>query len=472
MIPIIALVGRPNVGKSTLFNKLTHTNDAIVADYSGLTRDRKYGHAKWKNYNFIVIDTGGIGISKKGLAIHIIKQSLLAIKEADVIFFVVDAITGLMIEDQSIAKYLRKLQKPTFIIINKIDGIDITQVKLQFYAINIGQIFPIAALQGRGINILLKAVFLSLIQNNIPLTNNSFTESTKYIDQLLMPIKLAIVGSSNVGKSTLANSFLGEERVVVFDMPGTTRDSTYIPMIRAEREYVLIDTAGLRKRSKITDIAEKLSTVKTLQSIEESNVVLLVLDAHKGISDQDLSLLSLIIDSGRAFVIVVNKWDNLSIERRNSIKDTLAYRLSFINFARIHFISALYGTNIDQIFQSVNEAYHCSTKRISTALLTKILHIAIKEHQPPIISGYRVKLKYAHYGGYNPPIVVIHGNKATELPVSYKRYLSNFFRHSLQIMGTPIRIQFNEPANPFIHHKSIPNKLRKLLLSKRNIKIK
>ena len=264
-----------------------------------------------------------------------------------------------------------------------------------------------------------------------------------------LPIKLAIVGRPNVGKSTLTNRILGEDRVVVYDMPGTTRDSIYIPMERDGRDYVLIDTAGVRKRGKVTDTVEKFSVIKTLQAIEDANVVMLVIDAHQGISDQDLSLLGFILNSGRSLVIVVNKWDGLSQEIREQVKETLDFRLGFIDFARVHFISALHGSGVGNLFESVTEAYDCSTRRVNTSMLTRIMNMAIDDHQPPLIRGRRVKLKYAHAGGYNPPIVVIHGNQVKDLPDSYKRYLMNYFRRSLDVMGTPIRIQFKEGANPY-----------------------
>ena len=278
-----------------------------------------------------------------------------------------------------------------------------------------------------------------------------------------LPIKLAIVGRPNVGKSTLTNRILGEDRVVVYDMPGTTRDSIYIPMERDEREFILIDTAGVRKRGKITETVEKFSVIKTLQAIEDANVVLLVIDAREGISDQDLSLLGFILNSGRSLVIVVNKWDGLSNEVREQVKETLDYRLGFIDFARVHFISALHGSGVGNLFESVREAYDSSTRRVSTALLTRIMSMAAEDHQPPLVRGRRVKLKYAHAGGYNPPIVVIHGNQVKDLPDSYKRYLMNYFRKSLDVMGTPIRIQFKEGENPFANKRNTltPNQLRK-----------
>ncbi|WP_053096409.1 ribosome biogenesis GTPase Der [Candidatus Palibaumannia cicadellinicola] len=445
MIPIIALVGHPNVGKSTLFNRLTHTRDAIVDNYSGITRDRKYGHAKWKNYEFIVIDTGGIGSNKDKLASNINQQSLVAIEEADIVLFIVDAQIGLISDDLSIAMHLRKIKKNIFLVANKIDGIDAIKAIVDFSSLNMGKIFPIAASYGRGINILLKAAILPLIKKNIFNISNNIKLINKNKDySQLLPIKLAIVGSPNVGKSTLTNRILGEERVVVCHMPGTTRDSIYIPMTRAELEYIIIDTAGLRKRSKVIDTIEKYSVIKTLQAIEYAHVVLLVIDANKGITDQDLSLLGFIINSGRSLVIAINKWDSLSYEERDNVKKILDQRLVFIDFARKHFISALYNHNITNIFTSVNEAYRCSTQRISTAKLTRIMRLAVNEHPPPLVLGHRVKPKYAHYGGYNPPIVVIHGHKLKHLPNSYERYLINYFRRALKISGTPIRIKFHE----------------------------
>lgn len=294
-------------------------------------------------------------------------------------------------------------------------------------------------------------------------------EEEEAFDPTGLPIKLAIVGRPNVGKSTLTNRILGEDRVVVYDMPGTTRDSIYIPMQRDDREYILIDTAGVRKRGKITDTVEKFSVIKTLQAIEDANVVLLVIDAREGISDQDLSLLGFILNSGRSLVIVVNKWDGLTQEIKDEVKETLDYRLGFIDFARVHFISALHGSGVGNLFESVTEAYDCSTKRVNTSMLTRIMNMAAEDHQPPLVRGRRVKLKYAHAGGYNPPIVVIHGNQVKDLPDSYKRYLMNYFRRSLNVMGTPIRIQFKEGDNPFAGKRNLltptQQRKRKRLLS-------
>lgn len=467
MVPVVALVGRPNVGKSTLFNRLTRTRDALVADFPGLTRDRKYGRAEIKGHEYIVIDTGGIDGTEDGVESFMAEQSLQAIEEADIVLFLVDARAGAMPADHAIAKHLRAREKATFLVANKIDGIDADSAISDFYSLGLGDIHPIAASHGRGVNVLIETVLDPIFhfeddQHEILLNDSedeelpeSYDDIEDEADSLInQPIKVAIVGRPNVGKSTLTNRILGEERVVVYDMPGTTRDSIYIPMTRDDREYILIDTAGVRKRGKVTETVEKFSVIKTLQAIEDANVVILVIDAREGISDQDLSLLGFIINSGRSLVIAVNKWDGLSQDIKEQVKTTLDDRLDFIDFARLHFISALHGSGVGNLFDSIQEAYDCATRRVNTALLTKIMQMAQDDHQPPLVRGRRVKLKYAHAGGYNPPIVVIHGNQVEDLPDSYKRYLMNYFRRSLKIMGSPIRIQFKEGANPFEGRKN------------------
>lgn len=455
MLPVVALVGRPNVGKSTLFNRFTNTRDALVADYPGLTRDRKYGQAKFEQRQFIVVDTGGITGDEEGIDAEMAQQSLLAIEEADVVMFLVDARAGLLPADQAIAEHLRKVDKDVYLVANKVDGIDGDSESAEFYSLGLGQIHQIAAAHGRGVSQLLQES-LAPLEDAFPEMRVVEQEVQEELDaeaQLerlqALPIKLAIVGKPNVGKSTLTNRILGEERVVVFDLPGTTRDSVYIPMERDDREYVLIDTAGVRKRRKISEAVEKFSIVKTLQAIEEANVVLLVIDAREGITDQDLSLLGFILNSGRSLVIAVNKWDGLDTDIKEDIKRELDRRLGFIDFARLHFISALHGTGVGNLFESVQEAYASATKRINTSILTQIMEMAQDDHQPPLVRGRRVKMKYAHAGGYNPPVIVIHGNQVDDLPHSYKRYLMNYFRKALQVMGTPIKIEFREGSNPF-----------------------
>ena len=497
--PVVALVGRPNVGKSTLFNRLTRTRDALVADFPGLTRDRKYGQAHLAGHDFIVIDTGGIDGTEEGVEEKMAEQSLLAIEEADIVLFLVDARAGLTSADIGIANYLRQRQnKTTVVVANKVDGIDADSHCAEFYQLGLGEIAQIAASQGRGIVSLMEQVLTPLAEkmaedaekteeSAVETTDVSsettefdewdedfdfsIEEDTALLDEELAQeqtpdkqnIKIAIVGRPNVGKSTLTNRILGEDRVVVYDMPGTTRDSIYIPMERDGQNYTLIDTAGVRKRGKVHLAVEKFSVIKTLQAIQDANVVLLVIDARENISDQDLSLLGFILNAGRSLVIVVNKWDGLDTDVKDRVKSELDRRLDFIDFARVHFISALHGSGVGNLFDSVKEAYECATQKMTTSMLTRILQIAVDEHQPPMISGRRVKLKYAHPGGYNPPIIVIHGNQVDKLPDSYKRYLSNHFRRSLKIIGSPIRLQFQEGNNPFAgkRNKLTPNQLRK-----------
>ncbi len=496
MTPVVALVGRPNVGKSTLFNRLTRTRDALVADFPGLTRDRKYGHANIAGYDFIVIDTGGIDGTEEGVEEKMAEQSLLAIEEADVVLFLVDARAGLVPADVGIAQYLRQREKTTVLVANKTDGIDADSHCAEFYQLGLGEVEQIAAAQGRGITQLIEQVLAPLgeqlnadqvVENTEEFADDDAShdewdhdfdvdneEDAALLDQALQEeieeeriedknIKIAIVGRPNVGKSTLTNRILGEERVVVYDMPGTTRDSIYIPMERDGQQYTIIDTAGVRKRGKVNLAVEKFSVIKTLQAIQDANVVLLTIDAREGISDQDLSLLGFILNAGRSLVIVVNKWDGLSQDIKDQVKSELDRRLDFIDFARVHFISALHGSGVGNLFDSVKEAYACATQKTSTSMLTRILRMAADEHQPPLVNGRRVKLKYAHPGGYNPPIIVIHGNQVEKLADSYKRYLSNYFHKSLKIIGSPIRIQFQEGNNPFAgkRNKLTPSQLRK-----------
>ncbi|MDY3123947.1 MAG: ribosome biogenesis GTPase Der [[Actinobacillus] rossii] len=488
--PVVALVGRPNVGKSTLFNRLTRTRDALVADFPGLTRDRKYGQANIAGYDFIVIDTGGIDGSEEGVEEKMAEQSLLAIEEADVVLFLVDARAGLTPADIGIAHYLRQRQnKTTIVVANKTDGIDADSHCAEFYQLGLGDIAQIAAAQGRGVTQLMEEVLAPLVakmNDESAVKNDDDSEQdewdndfdfsddneTALLDEALEEeneepedknIKIAIVGRPNVGKSTLTNRILGEDRVVVYDLPGTTRDSIYIPMERDGQYYTIIDTAGVRKRGKVHLAVEKFSVIKTLQAIQDANVVLLIIDAREGISDQDLSLLGFILNAGRSLVIVVNKWDGLDQDVKDRVKSELDRRLDFIDFARVHFISALHGSGVGNLFDSVREAYACATQKMTTSMLTRILQMATDEHQPPMMSGRRIKLKYAHPGGYNPPIIVLHGNQIERLPDSYKRYLSNYYRRSLKIIGSPIRLLFQEGNNPFAgkRNKLTPSQLRK-----------
>lgn len=439
-----------------------------MADFPGLTRDRKYGQAKLGEHEFIVIDTGGIDGSEEGVETKMAEQSLAAIEEADVVLFMVDGRAGLTVSDEAIAQHLRKTEKRSMLVVNKVDGIDADAASAEFWQLGMDNMYQIAAAHGRGVSALIDLALNPFAEELLEQTKGELEDLTAFEDgeeEKLdyteeeaeaeftrlqeQPIKLAIIGRPNVGKSTLTNRILGEERVVVYDMPGTTRDSIYIPMERDEREYVLIDTAGVRRRKRINETVEKFSVVKTLKAIEDANVVLLVIDARENISDQDLSLLGFALNAGRSIVLAVNKWDGLDTDIKENVKKELDRRLGFVDFARIHFISALHGTGVGHLFESVQEAYKSATTRVGTSVLTRIMKMATDDHQPPLVRGRRVKLKYAHAGGYNPPIVVIHGNLVNELPDSYKRYLMNYYRKSLDIMGTPIRIQFQSSDNPF-----------------------
>ncbi len=473
MLPVVALVGRPNVGKSTLFNRLTRSRDALVADYPGLTRDRQYGQAEVEGHPFIVIDTGGIHGNEEGIDALMAEQSLMAIEEADAVLFMVDARAGLTSADEAIAAHLRKQNKTVFLVANKVDGIDADSAVAEFYGLALGDVHKIAAAHGRGVTQLLTLALqphiAALMQKEQDDESEENTETDINTDELAdeeeselakdlrenKKIKLAIIGKPNVGKSTLTNRILGEERVVVYDMPGTTRDSVYIPMERNGREYILIDTAGIRRRKNVTDVVEKYSVIKTLRAIEDANVCLLIVDAREGLSDQDLSLLGFILEAGRSLVLAVNKWDGLDNSVKEAMKSEIDRRLGFVDFARIHFISALHGTGVGHLYESVEEAFDSATTRISTSMVTKILDMAVFDHQPPMHNGRRIKLKYAHAGGYNPPLIVIHGNQVKHLPPSYKRYLMNYYRKSLKIMGTPIKIEFRETANPFANKKKL-----------------
>ncbi len=445
MIPVIALVGRPNVGKSTLFNRLTRTQDALVADFPGLTRDRQYGDAVFDNKPFIVVDTGGVGVDDLAVDALMSKQSEFALNEADCVFFLVDGRAGLTSVDQSIAVRLRKISKPIYLVVNKTDGLDEEIASADFQTLGFAHVYSISASHGRGMQPLLEAVT----------ANFEPTVETEAHDKI---IKIAFAGRPNVGKSTLVNRILGEERVVVYDMPGTTRDSISIPFERDEQQYRLIDTAGVRRRSRVDEKIEKFSVIKTLQSIKESNVCLMLLDARDGLTDQDLHLLGFIIESGKALVILVNKWDGLEEDQKDQIKKELTRRLHFAHFAKIRFISALYGSGVGGIFKDILEAYASAIQVLSTPKVTRLLQDLVTQHTPPLVNGRRIKLRYAHTGGHNPPIIVIHGNQLDSLPDSYKRYLANAFTEHLGLVGTPLKLEFKSSANPY---KDKRNKLSK-----------
>jgi GTP-binding protein len=437
MKPVIALVGRPNVGKSTLFNQLTRSRDALVADLPGLTRDRKYGDAQVDGKSFIVIDTGGIGEGEEGIDAYMAEQSRLAIQEASIVLLLVDGRAGLTGADQEIAAELRTLNKRVHLVVNKIDGVHEEAALAEFHRLGMGEIFGIAASHGRGIQQMMQDVLADcpLDAEEAPVAETG--------------IKIAIVGRPNVGKSTLVNRLLGEERVVVFDMPGTTRDSIYIPFERRDQRYTLIDTAGVRRRGRVDEGVEKFSVIKTLQAIKDAHVVVLVLDARESIVDQDLHLLGFVLQSGRALVIAINKWDGMSEYDRGQVKQDIERRLDFIPWARVHLISARHGTGVGDLYPSIECAYASATIKVTTHRLTQILEDAVEQHQPPMIGGRRIKLRYAHMGGQNPPLVIIHGNQTASVPNAYKRYLENVYRKVLKIEGSPIGVEFRTSDNPF-----------------------
>lgn len=448
MLPVIALLGRPNVGKSTLFNQLTRTRDALVADFPGLTRDRQYGQGRLGSRPYLVVDTGGLTDTDDQLAERVSQQALRAAAEADALLLLVDGREGLSAADQTIAGALRRLGKPLYLVVNKTEGLDPNLVTSDFYTLGLGSPHPIAAAHGQGVARLIDTVLTGLPASEMP------GDTTDHPTQ--DGIRLAIVGRPNVGKSTLVNRLLGEERMLASDLPGTTRDSVFIPFEKDGQHYVLIDTAGVRRRSRVHETIEKFSVLKTLQAIEQAHVVLLMLDARQGIAEQDATLLGHILDSGRALVIAVNKWDRLESEIRERIHSELDRRLSFVDFARIHRISALHGSGVVDVLGSVRKAYLAATRKLSTPELTRILEQTVERHQPPLVQGHRIKLRYAHQGGQNPPVIVIHGNRVERVPAAYRRYLANSFREALQLAGTPLRIEFKSGENPYRPSTSPP----------------
>lgn len=429
----IAIVGRPNVGKSTLFNRFTHTRSALVGNMPGLTRDRQYGIMQINEQNVIVIDTGGIGEANTPIEILMENQSQQALEEADIILFLVDARSGRTGADETLARKLRKLDKPIFMVVNKVEDQDVEIVLADFYKLGLGEPLAISAEHNLGIGDLIDTIATKLSQKE--------EINTPAIPQ--GAIKIAFVGRPNVGKSTLVNRILGEERVIVYDQPGTTRDSIFINFNRRGKDYVLIDTAGIRRRGRVKEKSiEKFSVIKALQSIEATNVVVFVIDGTENITDQDLKLLGFVLDAGKALVIAVNKWDNLPPQQRDKIQSELDRRLTFIDFAKILFISALHGTGVGDLFGAINKAYTSATKELKTPQLTKILERAVGNFQPPLARGHEIKLRYAHIGGHNPPTIIIHGTRTEHLPESYRRYLEHFYREALDLSGTPIRIVF------------------------------
>ena len=441
MLPVIALVGRPNVGKSTLFNLLTRSRDALVADVPGLTRDRQYGFGKLGPRPYVVVDTGGLDGSEDGLMGLMAKQTLKAFEESDAAILLVDGRAGLTAADQAIARQLRRAGKPLYIAVNKTEGMTAEVVTGEFHALGLGQPHAIAAAHGSGIEALIETVLEALAPD---------TDAPLEDDQR---IHVAVIGRPNVGKSTLINRLLGEERLVTYDQPGTTRDSIFVPFEHDGRAYMLIDTAGVRRRARVNDMVEKFSIIKTLQAIDGAQVVIVLLDAREGVADQDASLLGLALDRGRALVIAVNKWDGLEHDQRNNVRRLIDLKLPFLDFAQLHFISALHGSGVGELLGSVNRAYAAANRELSTPELTRVLEAAVVQHQPPLVRGRRIRLRYAHQGGRNPPVIVIHGNQTEEVPDAYRRYLEGVFRKAFDLYGTPVRIEFRTGKNPYSEHR-------------------
>jgi GTP-binding protein len=452
MLPVIALIGRPNVGKSTLFNRLTRSRDALVADYPGLTRDRKFGFGKLGPIPYIVIDTGGIAGGEEGIEEVMVEQTIKALQEADAAIIMVDGRSGLTAADEHVADLARRHAKKTWLAVNKAEGLESTTANADFYGLGLGDPVAVSAVHGDRISALMDEVLAPYEEEEAVPEADDENE-----------LRIAVIGRPNVGKSTLINRLLGEDRMVVFDLPGTTRDTIEVPFERSDRKYMLIDTAGIRRKARVSEAIEKFSIVKALQAIEKAHVVIAVLDAQEGVTEQDVSLLGLVVERGRALVVVTNKWDGLSPEQRKKVRDDLERRLPFLDFAERITISALHGTAVGDLLPAVERAYRAATTDLSTTELTRELEAAVMEHATPMIRGRRVKLRYAHQGGRNPPVIVIHGNQTDKLPESYRRYLINRFRKAFKLKGTPVRLSFKKGKNPFAgrRNKLTPRQERK-----------
>jgi GTP-binding protein len=448
---LVALVGRPNVGKSTLFNRLTGSRAALVADLPGVTRDRHYGVGKTRDRHYWVVDTGGWGHPEDGLAHAVAEQIWRAVEEAAVVVLLVDARQGMTAADQELAERLRRSGKPVVLAVNKVDGLEPTAAAAEFHALGLGVAHPITAAHGQGVFALMGAVMVFL------------PEDAPLVDGVEHGIRVAVVGRPNVGKSTLVNRLLGETRMVTGDEPGTTRDAVEVPFTRMGRPYTLIDTAGLRRRSRVREVVERFSVLKTLQAIERAQVVILLLDARQGIGEQDATLLGWVVERGKALVIAVNKWDGLGADERSQVRRESERRLSFVDFAPVHFISALHGSGVRDLMESVEAAHASAMRKLSTPELTRMLRQAVTRHAPPAVHGRRIKLRYAHQGGHNPPLIVVHGNQTEALPDAYRRYLAGFFRRELALAGTPVHLEFRTGANPFEGRKNIltPRQVRR-----------
>ena len=441
MKPVIALVGRPNVGKSTLFNRLTKSRDAIVADFAGLTRDRHYGQGRLGRREYIVIDTGGFEpTAESGIVKEMAKQTRQAVAEADVVIFVVDARAGVSAQDHDIADYLRRLGKTCLLVANKAEGMIEGAQLAEFYELGLGEVLPVSAAHGQGVRSMLEAALDAL---DLPEPEEDAEPDPD------APIRLAVAGRPNVGKSTLINTWLGEERLVAFDLPGTTRDAISVPFERAGKKFELIDTAGLRRKGKVFEAVEKFSVVKTLQAIESANVVLLLLDAEQGVTEQDAHIAGFVLDAGRAVVLAVNKWDAVDAYQRELVQRSIESRLAFLKFAELHFISAIKRQGLGPLWGSIAKAHQAATAKLPTPQLTRLLQEAVQFQQPRRSGMYRPKLRYAHQGGMNPPVIVVHGNSLDGVTDAYKRYLEGRFRKAFDLVGTPLRVEMKTARNPY-----------------------
>lgn len=438
MLPAVALVGRPNVGKSTLFNQLTRSRDALVADFPGLTRDRRYGFGSHDGHAFLVVDTGGLGEEGDELRALAVRQTEIALEEADAVVFVVDYKDGLTAADERVAAQLRSFNKPVTVAVNKSEGLGPELAEAEFHSLGLGAPVSIAALYGRRLGELMTQVLVPFA----PVDDGEFDDSRSgpYV---------AVVGRPNVGKSTLINRLLGSARLITSAEPGTTRDSVHVTCRRHDKSFVLVDTAGIRRRAKVNEFIEKFSVVQSLRAIENAGVVILLVDAREGIIDQDLHLIGLIVERGRAITIGVNKWDNLESAQRRQVEAQIDRKLEFVAFARITYLSALHGSGIDDVLAAALNAYDAAGLALPTPRLNAILERAMIAHSPPLVAGRRIRLRYAHQGGRHPPIIVIHGNRAERLPGHYQRYLVNFFRRTLKLEGAPLRLEFKSGDNPY-----------------------
>ena len=450
MLPVVALIGRPNVGKSTLFNAMTGTRDALVADLPGLTRDRQYGFARRTDVPCIVVDTGGLVENADAIESLMIAQTDRAISEADRLVVIVDGRAGVTPQDQFVARLAHRSGKPVVLAVNKTEGFDADIAVADFHGLGLGEPQPVAAAHDQGVISLLETVLAGLLPD--PQDGPEMTG-----------IKVAVIGRPNVGKSTLINRILGENRMVAHDLPGTTRDAVLVPFERDGERYTLIDTAGVRRRAKVDDAIEKFSVIKTLQAIETAHVVVAVMDAQDAVAEQDASLLGTVIEQGRALIVAINKWDNIPTEQRDLIRQQIGLRIAFADFAPLHFISARHGSGVGELFASVRSVYAAAMREMTTPHLTRVLEGALESHQPPLVRGRRIKLRYAHQGGRNPPVIVIHGNQTEHVPDAYRRYLVNVYRKAFDLAGTPVRVTFRGEDNPFAGKRNplTPRQVRK-----------